>query len=53
MSCNNPTGNEKIKFSDKENQFLLNNEICRVATLSKNSIPHVVPVLSLASNANA
>lgn len=43
MSYNNPTGSEKVKFSDKENQFLLNNEMCRVATL-KNSIPHVVPV---------
>src|SRR5688572_27508707 len=30
-------------FSETELKFILNNEICRIAT-SKNDIPHVVPV---------
>jgi nitroimidazol reductase NimA-like FMN-containing flavoprotein (pyridoxamine 5'-phosphate oxidase superfamily) len=39
---NSPENN--IKFSDKEIQFLDNNEVCRVATVSPDNIPHVVPV---------
>lgn len=30
-------------FSEKELRFILDNEICRIAT-AKNNIPHVVPV---------
>lgn len=32
-----------IKFSRKENQFLQENEVCRIAT-SFRDIPHVVPI---------
>jgi len=39
---NSPENN--IKFSDKEIQFLDNNEVCRVATVSPDNIPHVIPV---------
>lgn len=34
---------KKVAFSGKEANFLVRNEVCRVATC-KNSIPHVVPV---------
>lgn len=33
-----------IKFSRLEIQFLADNEVCRVATVSPENIPHVVPV---------
>lgn len=39
---NSPENN--VKFSDKEIQFLHNNEVCRVATVSPDNISHVVPV---------
>ncbi|MDQ5868728.1 MAG: pyridoxamine 5'-phosphate oxidase family protein [Thermoproteota archaeon] len=39
---NSPENN--IKFSDKEIQFLDTNEVCRVATVSPDNIPHVIPV---------
>ena len=35
--------NKQVKFTRKEISFLLENEICRVAT-SHNNIPHIVPV---------
>jgi uncharacterized protein len=44
MTNDNRADNNNIKFSDKEIQFLLNNEVCRVATVSPGNIPHVVPV---------
>ena len=34
----------KVKFSEKEIQFLEQNELCRFATASKKGEPHVVPV---------
>ena len=44
MTNDDNADNNNIKFSDKEIQFLLNNELCRVATVSPGNIPHVVPV---------
>jgi len=44
MTNDNNSDDNDIKFSDKEIQFLRNNEICRVATVSPGNIPHVVPV---------
>src|SRR5215213_11854385 len=38
-------------FSGKELKFILDNEICRIAT-AKNNIPHVVPVCSIYKNNN-
>ena len=35
--------NKQVKFTEKEVSFLLENEVCRVAT-SHNDIPHIVPV---------
>ncbi|MGB8936706.1 MAG: pyridoxamine 5'-phosphate oxidase family protein [Candidatus Nitrosopolaris sp.] len=35
--------NKQVKFTEKEVSFLLENEICRVAT-SCNNMPHIVPV---------
>jgi len=34
----------KVKFSEKEIQFLEQNELCRFATASRKGEPHVVPV---------
>lgn len=34
----------KVKFSEKEVQFLEQNELCRFATASKKGEPHIVPV---------
>jgi uncharacterized protein len=42
MSKNSYSENP-IVFSNKEVEFLQNNEICRIAT-SSNNIPHIVPV---------
>jgi len=36
-------GERHVKFTQKEVSFLLENEVCRVAT-SHNNIPHVAPV---------
>lgn len=44
MTENNSPDNKNVKFSDKEKQFLLINEVCRVATVSSDNIPHVVPI---------
>jgi uncharacterized protein len=39
------TSDEKrVSFTDSETKFLQNNEVCRVATVSRDKIPHVVPV---------
>src|SRR5215211_4623126 len=38
-------------FSGKELKFILDNEICRIAT-AKNNIPHVVPVCYIYKNNN-
>jgi uncharacterized protein len=35
--------NKQVKFTEKEVSFLLENEVCRVAT-SHNDISHIVPV---------
>ncbi|HEY6668803.1 MAG TPA: pyridoxamine 5'-phosphate oxidase family protein [Candidatus Nitrosopolaris sp.] len=35
--------NKQVKFTEKEVSFLLENEVCRVAS-SHNDIPHIVPV---------
>ncbi|MDQ6864731.1 MAG: pyridoxamine 5'-phosphate oxidase family protein, partial [Thermoproteota archaeon] len=35
--------NKQVKFTKKEVSFLIENEVCRVAT-SHNDIPHIVPV---------
>jgi len=43
-SPENNSSENNVKFSDKEIQFLDNNEVCRVATVSPDNIPHVVPV---------
>jgi nitroimidazol reductase NimA-like FMN-containing flavoprotein (pyridoxamine 5'-phosphate oxidase superfamily) len=37
------SSNKQVKFTKKEVSFLLENEVCRVAT-SHNDIPHIVPV---------
>ncbi len=34
----------KVKFSEKESRFLEQNELCRLATASKNGELHIVPV---------
>jgi nitroimidazol reductase NimA-like FMN-containing flavoprotein (pyridoxamine 5'-phosphate oxidase superfamily) len=39
------TSDEKrVSFTDSEIKFLQNNEVCRIATVSRDNIPHVVPV---------
>jgi nitroimidazol reductase NimA-like FMN-containing flavoprotein (pyridoxamine 5'-phosphate oxidase superfamily) len=40
---NNLSKRNKLKVTQKERKFLLENEVCRVAT-SHDDIPHVVPV---------
>lgn len=35
---------KSVSFTDLEIKFLQNNEVCRVATVSRDKIPHVVPV---------
>ncbi len=40
-----------ILFSQKESKFIIDNEICRIATAKKN-IPHVVPVCYIYKNGN-
>ena len=41
--------NRQVKFTKKEEKFLLENELCRVAT-SHNDIPHVTPVSYIYKN---
>jgi uncharacterized protein len=41
--------NNKVKFTKNEEQFLLENEACRVAT-SHNDIPHIIPVTYIYEN---
>ena len=38
-------------FSEKELKFILDNEVCRIAT-AKDNIPHVVPVCYIYKNNN-
>jgi nitroimidazol reductase NimA-like FMN-containing flavoprotein (pyridoxamine 5'-phosphate oxidase superfamily) len=38
------SGHKKIKFTEKEVEFLLSNEGCRVATITPNNTPHIAPV---------
>jgi uncharacterized protein len=33
-----------VKFSELEKRFLVGNEVCRVATVSPDNVPHVTPV---------
>lgn len=33
-----------VKFPESEKKFLVDNEVCRVGTMSPDSIPHVTPV---------
>ncbi len=40
---NNFTDRNKVKVTQKERKFLLENEVCRIAT-SHDDVPHVVPV---------
>ena len=40
---------KEVKFSKKEEKFLLENEVCRVAT-SHNDIPHITPVSYIYEN---
>ena len=40
---------KEVKFSKKEEKFLLENEVCRVAT-SHNDIPHITPVTYIYEN---
>lgn len=41
--------NKEVKFTKKEEKFLLENEVCRVAS-SHNDIPHVTPVTYIYEN---
>ena len=34
-----------VRFSEKELRFLQKHEVCRLATASKEAVPHVVPVI--------
>jgi nitroimidazol reductase NimA-like FMN-containing flavoprotein (pyridoxamine 5'-phosphate oxidase superfamily) len=43
---NNINNNKEVKFTKKEEKFILENEVCRVAT-SHSDIPHVTPVTYL------
>lgn len=40
---NNSSDRNKVKVTQKERKFLLENEVCRIAT-SLDDVPHVVPV---------
>ena len=40
---NNFSNRHKVKVTQKERKFLLENEVCRIAT-SHDDVPHVVPV---------
>jgi nitroimidazol reductase NimA-like FMN-containing flavoprotein (pyridoxamine 5'-phosphate oxidase superfamily) len=43
------SSNKHVKFTKKEVSFLLENDVCRVAT-SHNDIPHIVPVNYIQEN---
>jgi nitroimidazol reductase NimA-like FMN-containing flavoprotein (pyridoxamine 5'-phosphate oxidase superfamily) len=43
-SINRKQNEQKIKFSDNEIKFLLDNEGCRIATVSPDNTPHITPV---------
>ena len=42
---------KEVKFTKKEDKFLLENEVCRVAT-SRNDIPHIIPVTYIYENSS-
>jgi nitroimidazol reductase NimA-like FMN-containing flavoprotein (pyridoxamine 5'-phosphate oxidase superfamily) len=42
---------KEVKFTKKEDKFLLENEVCRVAT-SHNDIPHITPVSYIYENSS-
>src|SRR6266496_4159483 len=46
-SINN--NNNEVKFTKNEEKFLLENEVCRVAT-THNDIPHITPVAYIYEN---
>jgi PPOX class F420-dependent enzyme/OxyR family protein len=39
-----------VSFSEEELKFILSNEVCRLATVSKDGKPHVVPVCYIYAN---
>lgn len=43
MKKNNSSDRNKVRITQKERKFLLENEVCRIAT-SHDDLPHVVPV---------
>ena len=46
---NNTSSKNQVKFTKNEERFLLEKEVCRIAT-SHNDIPHVVPVSYIYKN---
>jgi uncharacterized protein len=42
---------KEVKFTKKEDKFLLENEVCRVAT-SGNDVPHIIPVTYIYENSS-
>ena len=51
MNTDNFSNRSKVKVTQKEHNFLSQNEVCRVST-SHNDIPHVVPVTYVYENEN-
>lgn len=47
----NFSNRNKVKVTQKERKFLLENEVCRIST-SHDDIPHVVPVTYMYENGN-
>src|SRR5918992_5409747 len=46
---NNKVNNNEVKFDKHEEKFLLENEVCRIAT-SHNNTPHITPVAHIYEN---
>jgi nitroimidazol reductase NimA-like FMN-containing flavoprotein (pyridoxamine 5'-phosphate oxidase superfamily) len=46
---NSINNNNEVKFTRNEEKFLLENEVCRVATIH-NDIPHITPVTYIYEN---
>jgi uncharacterized protein len=42
---------KEVKFTKKEDKFILENEVCRVAT-SGNDVPHIIPVTYIYENSS-
>jgi len=51
LNTDNFSNRTKVKVTQKEHNFLSQNEVCRVST-SNNDIPHVVPVTYVYENEN-